>query len=41
MSSRGSICQDQNSAQNFESLEYDNYTNIEWEDQSENKEGFT
>ena len=40
-SSRGSICQDQNSTKNFESLENDNYTNNEWEDHSENKEGFT
>ena len=42
-SSRGSICQDQNSTQNFKSLENDNcnITNNEWEDESENKEGVT
>ena len=41
ISSRGSICPDQNSTKNFESLENDNYTNNELEDRSENKEGFT
>ena len=42
-SSKGSIGQEKNSTQNFESFKNDNYNiiNNEWEDQSENKEDIT